>query len=172
MSNPGTLNMIGYWNLDEASGDREDSHLIDFPMHDYSAVGSDTGKINLAAKFIRSSEDRLGYPYAPLLFPTTAFSWVTWINVSSFPGFMDVIATRQSTKNYVLMIDGDAKLRASVYSDDTNKTVYADSYGTLSIDEWVMVYFEAIRSHVDKLELLVDDELWPLPKYRELLFIK
>lgn len=33
-------------------------------------------------------------------------------------------------------------------------------------------YFESIRYHVDKLELLVDDELWPLPKYRELLFIR
>jgi glutamine synthetase len=36
----------------------------------------------------------------------------------------------------------------------------------------VMPYFEQIRRHVDKLELLVDDELWPLPKYRELLFIR
>lgn len=31
---------------------------------------------------------------------------------------------------------------------------------------------EEVRRHVDKLELLVDDELWPLPKYRELLFVK
>ncbi|MCF0182279.1 MAG: glutamine synthetase III [Muribaculaceae bacterium] len=29
-----------------------------------------------------------------------------------------------------------------------------------------------IRYHVDKLELMVDDEMWPLPKYRELLFIR
>jgi len=36
----------------------------------------------------------------------------------------------------------------------------------------VVPYFEVIRKHVDKLELLVDDELWPLPKYRELLFMK
>lgn len=36
----------------------------------------------------------------------------------------------------------------------------------------VLPYFEKIRYHVDKLELLVDDELWPLPKYRELLFIR
>lgn len=36
----------------------------------------------------------------------------------------------------------------------------------------VMAYFDIIRRHVDKLELLVDDELWPLPKYRELLFIR
>jgi len=32
--------------------------------------------------------------------------------------------------------------------------------------------FEVIRYHCDKLELLVDDELWPLVKYRELLFTR
>ena len=31
---------------------------------------------------------------------------------------------------------------------------------------------EIIRYHIDKLELLVDNEMWPLPKYRELLFIR
>ena len=30
---------------------------------------------------------------------------------------------------------------------------------------------EEIRSHVDSLEMMVDDQMWPLPKYRELLFI-
>lgn len=38
--------------------------------------------------------------------------------------------------------------------------------------EKVLPYFEKIRSHADKLELLVDDELWPLSKYRELLFMR
>lgn len=36
----------------------------------------------------------------------------------------------------------------------------------------VKPYFDKIRYHCDKLELLVDDELWPLTKYRELLFTK
>jgi glutamine synthetase len=36
----------------------------------------------------------------------------------------------------------------------------------------VKPYFEEIRYHADKLELLVDDELWTLTKYRELLFTK
>ena len=36
----------------------------------------------------------------------------------------------------------------------------------------VKPYFDVIRYHCDKLELLVDDELWPLTKYRELLFTK
>lgn len=34
----------------------------------------------------------------------------------------------------------------------------------------VKLYFETIRYHCDKLELLVDNSLWPLAKYRELLF--
>ncbi len=36
----------------------------------------------------------------------------------------------------------------------------------------VKPYLDVIRSHIDKLELIVDDEIWPLPKYRELLFTR
>ena len=36
----------------------------------------------------------------------------------------------------------------------------------------VKPFFQVIRYHCDKLELLIDDELWPLTKYRELLFTK
>ncbi|MDR1526605.1 MAG: glutamine synthetase III [Dysgonamonadaceae bacterium] len=36
----------------------------------------------------------------------------------------------------------------------------------------VAPYFDEIRYHIDKLELTVDDELWTLPKYRELLFVR
>jgi glutamine synthetase len=36
----------------------------------------------------------------------------------------------------------------------------------------VKPYFDLIRSHCDKLELLVDDEIWTLTKYRELLFTR
>ena len=32
--------------------------------------------------------------------------------------------------------------------------------------------FDDIRYHADKLEQLVDDKMWQLPKYRELLFLK
>jgi len=36
----------------------------------------------------------------------------------------------------------------------------------------VKPFFEEIRYHCDKLELMVDDEIWPLTKYRELMFIR
>jgi len=38
--------------------------------------------------------------------------------------------------------------------------------------ENVKPYFDKIRYHCDKLELMVDDELWPLAKYREMLFTR
>lgn len=37
-------------------------------------------------------------------------------------------------------------------------------------EEKVASYFDVIRYHIDKLEMAVDNEIWPLPKYRELLF--
>lgn len=42
----------------------------------------------------------------------------------------------------------------------------------ITYDEKVKAFFVPIRYHVDKLEQLIDDSLWPLPKFRELLFIK
>ena len=42
----------------------------------------------------------------------------------------------------------------------------------IAYHDTVAPLLESIRYHVDKLELIVDDELWPLPKYREMLFIR
>ena len=39
-------------------------------------------------------------------------------------------------------------------------------------EEKVRPYLDQIRDHIDHLEMEVDDEIWPLPKYRELLFTK
>ena len=42
----------------------------------------------------------------------------------------------------------------------------------LAYHDTVLPFFDEIRYHADKLEHLVDDDNWPLPKYRELLFIR
>jgi glutamine synthetase len=52
-----------------------------------------------------------------------------------------------------------------------NNTEDAVETAHLYCDE-VKPFFETIRYHCDKLEILVDDELWPLTKYRELLFTR
>ncbi|GHT37089.1 glutamine synthetase [Bacteroidia bacterium] len=42
----------------------------------------------------------------------------------------------------------------------------------IAYHDTVFPMFDQIRYHIDKLELVVDDELWTLPKYREILFIR
>ena len=58
----------------------------------------------------------------------------------------------------------EARKVANVLESERAKAVaYHDTVAPL---------LESIRYHVDKLETIVDDEAWPLPKYRELLFIR
>ena len=58
----------------------------------------------------------------------------------------------------------EARKVANVLPSERDKAIaYHDTVAPL---------LESIRYHIDKLELIVDDELWPLPKYREMLFIR
>jgi glutamine synthetase len=52
-----------------------------------------------------------------------------------------------------------------------NKIEHAEEKAFAYCDK-VKPYFQNIKYNSDKLELLIDDELWPLPKLRELLFTK
>ena len=52
-----------------------------------------------------------------------------------------------------------------------NKIDHAEEKAIAYCDK-VKIHFDEIRYHADKLELLVDDELWPLPKFREMLFTR
>ena len=42
----------------------------------------------------------------------------------------------------------------------------------IAYHDTVAVFFDQIRKHTDRLEEIIDDQMWTLPKYRELLFIK
>lgn len=58
----------------------------------------------------------------------------------------------------------ECRRQANRIDDERSKAVaYHDT---------VVPHMEKIRYNIDKLELEVDDEMWPLPKYRELLFIR
>ena len=47
-----------------------------------------------------------------------------------------------------------------------------DREKAIAYHDRIVPIMEEIRYHIDKLELMVDNEIWPLPKYRELLFIR
>ena len=58
----------------------------------------------------------------------------------------------------------EARKKANKIDDEHQKAIaYHDT---------VEPKLDSIRYEIDKLELIVDDALWPLPKYRELLFIR
>ncbi len=59
-------------------------------------------------------------------------------------------------------------------TDERHKanTAKEESETAMIYDKTVRPTMEEIRSHIDELELVVDDDCWPLPKYRELLFAK
>ena len=57
-----------------------------------------------------------------------------------------------------------ARKQANAISDERSRAIaYHDN---------VVPPMEIIRHHIDKLEMMIDNGMWPLPKYRELLFIR
>jgi glutamine synthetase len=65
-------------------------------------------------------------------------------------------------KNVDEMIEARKKANA-ITNVRTKAIAYCDK---------VKAHFDTLRYHVDKLELIVDDESWPLPKYREMVTIR
>ena len=65
-------------------------------------------------------------------------------------------------ENVDLMVE-ERKKANKIESEREKAIIYHDK---------IEPFFDNIRYHIDKLELIVEDETWPLPKYRELLFIR
>ena len=63
-------------------------------------------------------------------------------------------------------------VKAMVEARKVANKIESEREKAVQYHDTVQPYLESIRYHVDKLELLVEDELWVLPKYRELLFIR
>lgn len=81
-------------------------------------------------------------------------------DMASIEQMADYMARIKS--NVELMVDNRRK--ANRLTDERSKAIaYHDT---------VLPIMEEIRYCIDKLELMVDNEIWPLPKYRELLFIR
>ena len=83
----------------------------------------------------------------------------------------DIIETIQDLSNHINMIK---KLTNEMVEErkKVNKMEDSRTRAIAYCDQVKTKYFDQIRYSVDKLELLVDDEDWPLVKYRELLFLR
>ncbi|MFZ2285384.1 MAG: glutamine synthetase III [Bacteroidales bacterium] len=75
-----------------------------------------------------------------------------------------------SISDHISMIK---KLVAEMIEERKKANIIGDLYKkAVAYESRVKPYLDEIRTHIDKLELVIDNELWPLPKYRELLFTR
>ena len=83
----------------------------------------------------------------------------------------DIIETIQDLSKHINRIK---KLTSEMVEErkKVNKMEDSRTRAIAYCDQVKAKYFDQIRYSVDKLELLVDDEDWPLVKYRELLFLR
>ncbi|MFM7662186.1 MAG: glutamine synthetase III [Bacteroidota bacterium] len=103
--------------------------------------------------------------------------------IQNVQGLMNVLgdkAGREASKAQISLIERvSIHLNAMKTASDTmldnrknaNKIDNAEKKA-LAYCDTVKIHFDEIRYHADKLELLVEDELWPLPKFREMLFTR
>ncbi len=94
------------------------------------------------------------------LFSETDFNKLAGTQLESIKEISD----RSSVVNIRVNNMIDERRKANVIEEvDVKAREYADK---------VKPYLDEIRYQIDHLEMIVDDEIWPLPKYRELLFIR
>lgn len=80
------------------------------------------------------------------------------------------LVTIKKISGYIQQLREDFHALVQARKDANVIASYPERAAAYSKD--VLPYIFKIRTTVDKLEMLVDDELWPLPKYRELLFLR
>lgn len=92
------------------------------------------------------------------IFTISEFKELTSVRIEHIKEIsLHVSAIKQQVKDMI-----DARKKANLIGSQKEKA--------FEYEKNVRFYFDKIRYHIDKLELTVDNEIWPLPKYRELLF--
>jgi glutamine synthetase len=103
--------------------------------------------------------------------------------ISNVRGLKEVLGASDFKKAAAMQLDMITEISEHVNAIKSNvEAMIEERKKANNIEDWkkkadaycnkVKPHFETIREHVDKLELIVADEAWPLPKYRELLFTK
>jgi len=103
--------------------------------------------------------------------------------IKNIQGLMDIMGAKEGkelAKTQMIIVRSISK-HVNALNDLVNEMVEARKEANLITDnrdkafaycDKVKLYFDEIRYHADRLELQVDDEMWPLPKLREMLFTK
>ncbi|MDO4956077.1 MAG: glutamine synthetase III [Bacteroidales bacterium] len=65
-----------------------------------------------------------------------------------------------------------AKVQDMIEARKVANRIESEREKAIAYHDTIEPFLDEIRYEIDKLEAIVDDEIWPLPKYRELLFIR
>jgi len=82
-------------------------------------------------------------------------------------GRLELIKTISNHVTYI-----KAKVNEMIEARKVANKIEDERAKALEYSTKIFCYLDDIRYHIDKLELIVDDEYWPLAKYRELLFTR
>ncbi|MDR4988280.1 MAG: glutamine synthetase type III, partial [Bacteroidales bacterium] len=105
------------------------------------------------------------------------------ILLENIRGLKELLREEKSNPHIALQLDTIKRISEHVASIKTNVASMIAARKTANQTEdtaqkalaychEVKPLLELIRYHIDKLEILVEDRLWPLPKYREMLFVR
>ena len=117
-----------------------------------------------------------------MLFRSTAVIYMTTL-INNVKGLRDIFNDTEferlagARKEMIVAISDHIsyikRLTNEMIEERKKANIIEDPYKkALAYESKVKPYLNEIRYHIDKLELIVDNEIWPLPKYRELLFTR
>ena len=93
-----------------------------------------------------------------------------------FPGEKGIEMASLAKESVEEIVEHNKAIRrdvtAMVEARKVANSIESERDKAIAYHDTVAPFLEKIRYHIDKLELIIDNEMWPLPKYRELLFIR
>lgn len=134
--------LIGYWKMDEVSGNALDSTANSLTLTDTNTVGTAAGKINTARQFNAAGSRYLSRASESLLQTGDIdFTWSAWVYLDSKATFRIVLAkaasTTIATSEYIMYYDSSVdRFRFGVGDGSTIGNAQADNFGSPSINTW------------------------------------
>lgn len=147
--------LTAWWSLDEASGQRNDSHTNALHMTDNNTVTQGAGKVGNATQHDRGNAEHLSHADDDLFTPAGAFGVGGWIYLDD-TGFHTIFSKHTSSgsnREYVLWFFGDSDLlKWYMYPDGGSSSVIvtANDFGVLSAATWyfVMCWYDEVNINI------------------------
>jgi len=146
-------NLVGYWTMEEASGNRTDSSGFDTTLSDNNTVTANPGKFGKAAQFTRTNDEYLSAADATANSTGDIdFTVTAWVNFDS-TGTNRTIVSKTSgfgNQEYRLMGGGDDKMYFSWSTDGSNFSEVSPAAITLTSSTWyfVVAYHDAAKDQI------------------------